>query len=403
MSRNWAQGQHRLGHWLGEQDALWRFSPFDEAGLEQIKARLSPKLSGILTGLREDEVLGMLAAEDEGRALRVHLAPGLPALAEIQQTLDEMIPGLRRAATEPATLHMMHARRGIGGRKLEQIDAFLDAVGPLRMPALDWCAGKGHLGRLAALRDDVAVDCLERDPALCRSGAQLARRDAVTLRFIAADALSPVAEPQLAGRHVLALHACGELHRRLVDHADRLGVRALDVAPCCHHRGNDLSDLAADAATPFAPAPSQLRLSVTGYATASASQRQRHRRLLGWQCALRRVSRQCWGLLSDSLPSQQAGAAEACRFSDWAAPAARKHGMSLPAAPELAAHEAAGHAEALDMLRASLLRLACQRPIETWLVARLAARLEGQGYAVTVRRFCAASLTPRNLLVSARH
>ena len=104
---------------------------------------------------------------------------------------------------------------------------------------------------------------------------------------------------------------------------------------------------------------------------------------------------------SAELPSQQAGAPTAQSFATWAEPAATRVGLLLPNGRELAAHEAAGHAEALDILRASLLRLACQRPIEAWLVARLAARLEAQDYAVVVRRFCAAPLTPRNLLVSA--
>ena len=56
-----------------------------------------------------------------------------------------------------------------------------------------------------------------------------------------------------------------------------------------------------------------------------------------------------------------------------------------------------------DILKlTNLVRLAFRRPLEAWLVLRLAVSLQAQGFAVTLRRFCAETVTPRNLLLSAR-
>jgi hypothetical protein len=397
---DWRTQTRALGNWLGAHAGRWRPSPFDAGARQVIEQGFSARLAGILTGMDEDEVLALLAAADEGQALRRRLAPAMPELADVQAQLDRLLPG---DAPEPIPVggFPAHATRDIGARKLAQIEAFLGAVGTIGGPALDWCAGKGHLARLAALRDGIEVCCLERDSALCRSGEGLGGRDGAALRFVAVDALSPAADAELRDRHVLALHACGHLHRRLVADVGALGARALDLAPCCHDRGTDAL-LAGASAGDFAPGVVDRRLAVTGFVTASARDRRRTLGLLGWQCALRTIARRCWGSDSTELPWQRTGPARADCFAEWAAPEAVRQGRTLPAAAALAAFEADGRAEAVAILRASLPRLAFQRPLEVWLVGRLAARLEAQGFSVQLRRFCSASLTPRNLLVSAR-
>jgi hypothetical protein len=45
----------------------------------------------------------------------------------------------------------------IPGRKQQQIEAFAAAARPAAMPVLDWCGGKGHLGRLLALQWQLGV------------------------------------------------------------------------------------------------------------------------------------------------------------------------------------------------------------------------------------------------------
>jgi hypothetical protein len=409
--RSWSGAEALLRDTLAAHAGLWMSGgdskcadahggdPYTPTGFAWLRQTAPAALLAIVDRLPEPAVIALLAGDAEGEPLRALLRPALPGLRDFDAVLAAVAATPAGDAPPPGSAH---SRRDIGGRKLAQIDAFLAASGRLSAPPLDWCAGKGHLGRLLALRDGVPVRCLEREPALCAEGARLARRDGAMVEFSCRDALAAETAAELRGRHVLALHACGELHRRLVADAAGCGLRAVDLAPCCYHRG--LPTVAGELLRvgDLAPTASDLRLAVTGHATASLRERRRQLRLLGWQCALRQLARQCWRQPQQRLFARQAGSRNFGSLADWAAPIAVRFGERLPAAAELARFEEAGHREALAVLRLSLVRLAFQRPLEVWLVLRLAVVLEAQGFAVRVRRFCDAALTPRNLLVSAR-
>ncbi|HEX5792540.1 MAG TPA: methyltransferase, partial [Rheinheimera sp.] len=68
---------------------------------------------------------------------------------------------------------------GIGGRKLQQINALCQQWPDRRLPVLEWCAGKGHLGRILAHRFGVAVTSVEWQQALCQQGTELANKYAL--------------------------------------------------------------------------------------------------------------------------------------------------------------------------------------------------------------------------------
>lgn len=395
--------ESRLRAMLAASAPLRTANPFTAASVEAWREEISEPVRQLLDTLSDDEADSLLATADEGRALRKRFAAVLPVLGEFDAL--ERAAVIDEARGGSPAIASPHLRRDLPARKAAQIDAFLAASGALVAPGVDWCSGKGHLARFAALRDRIEVTCIERDAALCRSGEAIARRDRAGIRFVTADALDDATRPQLAGRHVLALHACGELHRHLVGAAagpGQLQVKALDLAPCCHHRGDAAALLAAPDSRALGLGADDLRLSVTGRVTASAAEWRRHRRQLGWQCALRRLGQACWQRTGEQLPAQRDGLREVRTFADWVAAIADSQRLVRPSAVEVADFEGLGHREASAMLRASLPRLAFQRPIETWLVLRLALQLEAQGFVVRVKRFCDAALTPRNLLVSAR-
>ncbi|RBL65392.1 SAM-dependent methyltransferase, partial [Pseudomonas sp. MWU13-2625] len=64
----------------------------------------------------------------------------------------------------------------VPGRKWQQIEAFAGRLHFTRATEhwLDWCSGKGHLGR-RLLQPGQQLTCLEYDPALVTSGAQLSQ------------------------------------------------------------------------------------------------------------------------------------------------------------------------------------------------------------------------------------
>lgn len=313
----------------------------------------------------------------------------------------------------------------IPGRKQAQIVAYADALGAPRAPLLEWCAGKGHLGRLLAHRWHWPVASLEIDPTLCAAGEDLARHAQVDCmqHFIHADALADDSARHIAGRHAVALHACGDLHTRLIADAAAQGAPALDLVPCCYYRTRDKFYRPFNS-TPLRLSQDDLRLAVTETVTASALERQRSRQALAWKLgwvALRKAMTgeadyrpfppvpESW-LRGDfagfvARMRERAGIELSPALTSPSAHCPRGDVCSAPAkavGSDLGHFEALGHARAHRMRRLELLRLAFRRPIEVWLVLDMARFLEDHGYAVALGSFCAAGLTPRNLLLSAR-
>ena len=61
-------------------------------------------------------------------------------------------------------------KAGIKGRKLQQIESFCALTLDTKSPVLEWCAGKGHLGRLIAFTQQRSVTSVEWQQQLCPDG-----------------------------------------------------------------------------------------------------------------------------------------------------------------------------------------------------------------------------------------
>jgi hypothetical protein len=292
----------------------------------------------------------------------------------------------------------------IPGRKQDQIEAYAAAIGEPHAPLLEWCAGKGHLGRLLAHRWHWPVASLEIDADLCAAGESLARRIEVDCmqHFIRADALAPESGRHLAGRHAVALHACGDLHTHLIAGAAVGGSPAIDLAPCCYYRIAD-TIYRPFSETPLALTSDDLRLAVTETATASAKQRRQSRRALAWKLGWVELRKR---LLGDESYRTFPPVPEAWLRGDFSEFARRMIERETDTTGfgdiDLVRFEALGHTRAARMLRLQLVRLAFRRPLEIWLLMDMAVYLNRHGYRVEVGTFCPPSLTPRNLLLSAR-
>ncbi|MGF1548395.1 MAG: methyltransferase [Thiotrichales bacterium] len=371
---------------------FWRASPYRGEPLAWREHH--PALVAALQALKDDEVetLG-----NDSAALLGWLEARVPALRGLRDTLQ--IPPARTTLLAPDD---PHRTRDVPGRKLAQIRAFLATVGVPQGPVLDWCAGKGHLGRLVCLHHPIAATSLEIDPQLCRTGGELAQRHRVPLHdFLNTDVLAPATQARLAGHHALALHACGELHRALVRGVIATAAPALDLAPCCYHRGS------AETHDPLNPIATlrlhrdDLRLAVSDSVTAAPREIRERRRELAW-----RLAGQTWlttlgrAQAGDPLP-RPPKAWFRLEFADYldrlsASTGARR---ALPHCDELARE---GWRREAELRRLALPRLAFRRALELWLVLDLALALETHGYTVTIGEWCERRLTPRNLLLRAR-
>ena len=147
---------------------------------------------------------------------------------------------MRLSAVDKLPTHPLEPARhrlnvDVPGRKWQQIEAFGAALQFAQTPThwLDWCAGKGHLGR-RLLHTGQQLTCLEYDPALIAAGQALSDHHGLAVAHRLQDVMADVA---ISAEHTpVALHACGDLHVRLLQLASAAGCAQLAISPCCYNR-----------------------------------------------------------------------------------------------------------------------------------------------------------------------
>ncbi|MCP5557931.1 MAG: methyltransferase [Verrucomicrobiaceae bacterium] len=383
----------RLEAFLLETAPLWRASTFRERRPAWCAGH--PELTAALLALDEKT---LAALSGDLSATLAWLTPTLPVLQALPGLTD--LPSAEvaaRPARRPKTRN-----RGIPGRKVGQIDAFVAAVGQPQAPLVEWCAGKGHLSRRFLETWGGAALAVERDATLCASGSAIAERLRQAQRFLTADVLQVTTAGSLNGAHAIALHACGDLHRRFIETAARLRVPAVDVAPCCYQLTADewYRPLCPDATLSLDRLA--LKLAVTETVTASPREAADSARASAWKLAfliLREELRP--GVEYETLRPVPA-AWISHDFPAFLTQLAQRESLPLPSGLDHAACEATGWQRHHESRRLQLVRMAFRRALEVWLLCDLAVWLEGEGYVVTLKEFCRASLTPRNVLLSAR-
>jgi hypothetical protein len=297
----------------------------------------------------------------------------------------------------------------VGGRKWSQIEAFLPRLGASPGERLvEWCAGKGHLARALSRRLDAEVTAVEWQPALCREGQRLADRQGASVRMAEQDVLAPGAERWLSpGTRVAALHACGDLHGRLIELTAEHGS-AMTLAPCCYQRTADaryrpLSRQGRErmAASGLSLTREDLAMAVQETVTAPRHVRRQREQAGGWRLGFDLLQREVRGVDAYlPVPSLAYGRLPD-RFEAFCRWAAERKGLVLPDGIDWPAVEAAGHRRRAEVTRLELVRHLFRRPLEVWLVLDRQRRLEEAGFSVELGTFCERELTPRNLLLRA--
>jgi hypothetical protein len=341
----------------------------------------------------DDEVEHM---EPALHRMRDALPPRLRDLLEEGERLSrlERLPARTQGTSEPS-------RTGVPARKWRQIQRF---VANLEGAAefVDWCAGKGHLGRTVGRIFGGSGMALEIDPILVGEGIALAEREGVELSFQITDVLDPALDIG-AGRRVLALHACGNLGDRALRVVASSGASGLAWAPCCFHRGRDRFDAWSESgrASGFAPTQDELRLPTTDETVAEPHVRWQRRTAMAYRLGFDHLREQASGVQGyrsfPSVPDSWLNGG----FEAFARNVADRFDIPIPAAPDWRDAERKGAERAARARRLGLLRAAFRRPFEVWLALDRAVWLEEQGMAVRVGTFCERAVTPRNILVLA--
>ena len=380
-----------LDAFLIEHQGLWRPRPFTQRQLPWENEY--PELA---QWLRQRSLADAEANHNQPHGL---LAPApFPQLASqaLQLSTVDKLP------TQPLQPAAHRLNVDVPGRKWQQIEAFGAALQFAQTPRhwLDWCAGKGHLGR-RLLHTGQQLTCLEYDPALIASGQALSEHHGLPVTHRLQDVMADVA---ISAEHTpVALHACGDLHVRLLQVASAAGCKQLALAPCCYNRiqGNTYQPLSdAGRASTLLLSLDDLGLPLSETVTAGKRVRLQRdtsmARRLGFD-QLQRLLRGCDEYLpTPSLPTHWLDKP----FADYCRELARLKGLST-GEQDWAALEAHGWQRLAEVRNLELVRGLFRRPLELWLVLDRALFLSERGYRVEVGSFCDPALTPRNLMVLA--
>lgn len=395
LKADWRRLEQGLATWR----CLWQLRAFEVKGIPWQAQQ--PALADWLQSLKPEQLTAWQSAPASAWQA---LACFDPLMADWLRDCHALPARWPQFMPQPAGRFMS----GIPGRKAEQIQAFVAAMPTgAGLTLYDWCAGKGHLGRWAAHQRGAPLCCLERQPQLCQQGQALAQRQGQSLQYHCLDALSPEAAQTLgADQHLLALHACGDLHTQLLRQLVQRGCPQLSLSPCCYHLCRD------DLYRPLSQAAQQTDLALCRYdlglpladlvTAGSRGVRLRETELL-WRLAFDAWQRQARGL-DQYLPLPAIPKAllsgEFSAFARWAA---GRKGLDWPQGQG----DDAYWLEQARLLRQQVNRLELvrhwfRRPLEYWLVLDQALFLAEQGYQVQWGIFCDYRVTPRNLLLNAR-
>ncbi len=390
-----------LDHFLIQHQAFWRFEPFFaslEATLPTTWQTHAPELCDWLNSLTDQQVEEYLQQPEMLVDVLARFVCGLSEALRLAQ-----LPTLEADPNPlPAAFHV-----GIPGRKLQQIESMgTQAIAIHNSDEwLEWCSGKGFLGRVLSHHTQHPVTSVEYQQALCESGAAQSLALGINnQRFIQADVLQEGIDEVFHSRqHAVALHACGDLHQTLIKKVVAHQLPAVSLSPCCYHltansEYQPLSKVAQQSSLRLNRAELRIPLQQT---VTGGERVKRHRQLemsyrLGFDLLLRQQlgHEEYTPIPSIKKSALSQGFEPFCR---WAADSKQ---IALPEC-DFAYYYALGLERFWHMEKLSLVQSLFKRPLEIWLVLDKSQFLAEAGYKVKLGEFCARNITPRNVLIQA--
>lgn len=386
----------RLEALLYSHQHLWRSNPFHDSALDAPSwITQAPQFYDFILGLSYDQVL---AYKSDTQALIKDATPYLGTCTQ----LSELTSLTSLVAVNTVETHFSG---GIPGRKWQQISSFADAINAdsETRPWLEWCAGKGFLGRVLSARSHQHVTSIEYQSVLCELGEQEALSLQLPMTFVNLDVFEAKIEKHIhSEHHAVALHACGDLHVRLVELAAKHQVSALSFSPCCYHliKGDcyrPLSQLGRRSCLRLSKQDLRIPLqqTVTGGQRVSHARQQEMTYRLGLDLIWRDAGSTTYVPVPSIKKSQLNDGFEA--FCRWAS---REKAIPLLDV-DFDDYLQRGMQRFFQMERLSLSQQIFQRALELWLVLDKVLFLEQHGYRIEMSHFCNYQTTPRNILVKA--
>ncbi|MHC8297390.1 methyltransferase [Pseudomonas sp. LB3P58] len=384
-----------LDAFLIEHQALWKPRPFTHLQLPWEASY--PELARWLRGQSLED-----AENSHNQPCLLDAPEPFASLAALSLELSAV--GELPAHALEAAGHRLNV--DVPGRKWQQIEAFASCLSFAAPPKhwLDWCSGKGHLGR-RLLQTGQQLTCLEYDPALVASGQALSQRHQLHALHVEQDVLAADTAFFLNADHTpVALHACGDLHVRLIQLVSASGCKQLAIAPCCYNRISlsEYQPLSSSAKrSDLQLSLEDLSLPMSETVTAGARVRRQRDTSMARRLGFDLLQRQLRGV-DEYLPTPSLPSAWLDKpFADYCHHLAALKELSTIGPQDWSALEAAGWQRLAEVRNLELLRGLFRRPLELWLVLDRALFLFEQGYAIRLGTFCETPLTPRNFLLLA--
>ncbi|MGF1720393.1 SAM-dependent methyltransferase [Vibrio kyushuensis] len=388
----------KLDQFMLDNQVLWRFEPFhDSINPSNPWNEPHPGLSAWLESLDQGDIEQF---KSDSLSLSQHIQRFCPELAEINTLIQLPFQDAQPLAFDS------HLFNGIPGRKLEQITSMGELSVELHRGEewLEWCSGKGYLGRILAASTKQQVTSFEFQHSLCEAGQSQAEALELPMTFIQGDAL--IDEPLACmhdKQHAVALHACGDLHVNLLYKATQKFLPAMTISPCCYHliesdQYQPMSLLAQSSKLVLSKQELRIPLqeTVTGGERVKRHRFQEMSYRLGFDLMLRELGISKEYIAIPSIKKSQL----ALGFESFCIWAANKKSLNLPSVNFTEYHNK-GIARFWQMERISLIQQLFRRPLELWLVLDKALYLQQQGYNVSLSQFCSREVTPRNILLHA--
>jgi len=381
----------RLDSLLLRHQPWWRFNVYAGAAATHLDNHNT--LRDYLYSLSHADIHDL---QGDDQRLLTALRPYFEPATELAELINITPAGPQLSPQEPP--------KGIPGRKWQQINAFIAAQANMHRPVLEWCAGKGYLGEAISQHYQLPVTALEIDPHLVAAGNARAKGDLPLRQIIRCDVLTDDVHQQLTPtQHLVALHACGGLHQRLLRIAVAHNSPQISLAPCCYHRFNSsyttLSQQLKNSALHISS--SDLRTAVRQTNTARQGETSARRTLQAWHLGLRELLPLLGADKTTNLPSLPQHWSKRS-FAEFVQVQLDHKNIRHALPSGLADFEQAGwqqlhRAEAVD-----LLRMAFRRALELRCVLDSLLFLEEHAYQCTLNAFCSPTLSPRNLLIQAK-
>ncbi|ASM48578.1 hypothetical protein PESP_a0314 [Pseudoalteromonas espejiana DSM 9414] len=368
----------------------WQCTAFDYDSLPW------PELCAPLNSLSDDAVAQL---DSDQSKLYEFFAPYISGL--------EQLPALCRLeqSQQQRSEYPFWISNGIKGRKFEQLQDFVSALPNTKQPVLEWCAGKGHLGRMLAFNGAQTVRSVELQAHLCEQGQHSAKQQGLAMQFSQANVLEDdISHFFNTDTHAVALHACGALHQTFMQQASKAGVKRISFSPCCYHLFTDnnykaMSDEARKSELFLTHRDLKLALqeTVTAPSRVAKVRKTEVEWRLGFDALRKSITNEQFYV---SVPSVNK-AVFSDSFAQFCAWASEKKSINIPKNTDYDKFLAIGKTRKKVTERIELVRHVFRRAIEVWLVLDRALYLQQQGYTVSVTTFCEKQLTPRNILILA--